>query len=77
MSKLMTDGQKADLFYLDLSFIGWSLLTIIPFVSIFVMPYMETTNAHFYNEISGYTPEVSEDTSTPGGYDNYKEPWDE
>lgn len=73
----LTNGHKGELFVLDLSFIGWSLLTVIPFVSVFVMPYMETTNAHFYNEISGYTPEVSEDTSTPGGYDNYRDPWEQ
>ena len=73
----LTDGYKWQLFVLDLSFIGWGLLSAIPFVSVFVLPYIETTTAHFYNEISGYTPEIAEDTSAPGGFDNTKDPWEQ
>lgn len=47
-SKRMMRGHKAELFILDLSFLGWSLLTIIPFVSVYVLPYMESTYAIYY-----------------------------
>ncbi len=49
ISKEMMMGHKAELFVLELSFIGWALLTIIPFVSLYVLPYIETTTANFYN----------------------------
>ncbi len=73
----LTSGHKGELFILDLSFIGWGLLSAIPFVSIFVLPYIETTNAHYYNELSGYVTEISEDAprSGEGQYDNSKDPW--
>lgn len=47
-SKRMMRGHKAELFILDLSFLGWSLLTIIPFVSVYVLPYMQSTYAIYY-----------------------------
>ncbi len=52
-SKAMTQGYKGQLFVLDLSFIGWALLSIIPFVSIFVQPYIGVTKANFYRVLSG------------------------
>ena len=52
-SKELTQGHKWELFVLDLSFIGWSILSMIPFVGIFTMPYMEITRANFYRYISG------------------------
>lgn len=54
-SKEMTQGWKWELFVLDLSFIGWSLLTVIPFVSIYTMPYMELSRTTYYCRISGRT----------------------
>ncbi|MFA9397695.1 MAG: DUF975 family protein [Clostridiaceae bacterium] len=50
LSNEMTDGQKFDIFVLDLSFIGWYLLGIIAFgVGIlFVKPYDDATNAELY-----------------------------
>lgn len=48
-SKEMMKGRKAELFMLDLSFLGWYLLTIIPFVSIYVFPYTRTTYAGYYD----------------------------
>lgn len=47
----MTMGYKADLFILGLSFIGWSLLSIVTFgiALIWVMPYMQVTYANAYN----------------------------
>lgn len=84
LSKEMMDGKKLDLFILELSFIGWLLLTVIPFVGIYVMPYMEITRANFYNALCGYIPETDytvHDDNAPGdgggtGWDNKKDPWD-
>lgn len=47
-SKRLMMGHKGELFVLDLSFIGWQLLTIIPFVSIWVTPYTSITCANYY-----------------------------
>lgn len=47
-SKELTRGRKGELFVLDLSFLGWSLLSIIPFVSIYTSPYMTLTDVGFY-----------------------------
>lgn len=52
-SKELMRGRKLELFVLDLSFLGWALLTIVPFVGIWVNPYMETTYANYYNTVSG------------------------
>lgn len=52
-SKKMMRGNKGKLFVLDLSFIGWNLLAIIPFASVFIIPYVQVTFANFYNELSG------------------------
>lgn len=54
-SKEMTQGWKWELFVLDLSFIGWSLLTVVPFVSIYTTPYIELSRATYYCRISGTT----------------------
>ena len=52
-SKEMTRGYKGQLFVLDLSFLGWYLLCIIPFVGIYVQPYTEVTKANYYRALSG------------------------
>ena len=52
-SKAMTNGYKGKLFVLDLSFIGWHLLSIIPFVSIYTAPYYGVTKANFYRTLRG------------------------
>lgn len=65
-SKAMTNGHKADLFVLGLSFIGWALLGAITFgiAYIWVIPYMNTTYANAYNylkekkESLSYQPDV-------------------
>lgn len=54
-SKALTQGHKMELFVLELSFIGWSILSAIPFVSIYTRPYMEITRANYYCRISGRT----------------------
>ena len=51
ISKQMMNGQKWDVFVLDLSFIGWHLLSGITLgiVGIFwVNPYVQATNAELY-----------------------------
>ena len=54
-SKRMMHGHKAELFKLDLSFIGWYLLSMIPLVEYFVMlwyvPYLNTTISLFYEDL--------------------------
>lgn len=54
-SKEIMEGHKMDLFVLELSFIGWYLLSMITFgiALIYVLPYAETTVANFYLAISG------------------------
>ena len=47
------NGHKMDLFVLELSFIGWTLLSVITFgiASIYIVPYMNATMANFYESI--------------------------
>lgn len=54
-SKRMTNGYKAQLFCLDLSFIGWLLLGTLccGIGTLWVTPYMEASHAAFYNELKG------------------------
>ena len=52
-SKRITYGHKGELFFLDLTFLGWYLLTIIPFVSVYVEPYVRLTKANYYRVLSG------------------------
>ena len=52
-SKRMMEGWKGRLFVLDLSFFGWALLSAIPFVMLYTVPYMELTRANFYRFVSG------------------------
>ena len=52
-SKEMMNGHKWDLFVLQLSFIGWYLLSGITLgiAAIYVVPYVSSTTANFYNSI--------------------------
>lgn len=53
LSRRIMDGRKADLFVVDLSFIGWQILNILTFgiLGIFyVMPYMQLTKAGCFDE---------------------------
>lgn len=54
-SKTMMKGHKMDLFLLWLSFIGWCVLAVftLGFGFLWVLPYMYTTTAHFYQHVSG------------------------
>lgn len=54
LSKILMDGNKADLFVLGLSFLGWNLLSLFTFglLNIFyVSPYEQATNVEFFSEI--------------------------
>lgn len=50
LSNKMTDGEKFDMFVLDLSFLGWYILgALLLFIGmIFVMPYENSTFAELY-----------------------------
>lgn len=54
-SKEMMYGHRMELFLLNLSFIGWSILAVLTcgIGFIWLVPYINTANAEFYREISG------------------------
>ena len=52
-SRERTSGWKMQLFLFDLSFIGWYLLSAVPFVSVYTMPYIYTAKANAYRVITG------------------------
>ena len=54
LSRQMTKGQKFNIFVLDLSFIGWYMLASLVFCIgvIFLQPYIDTTMAELYNDLS-------------------------
>lgn len=53
ISMRMTQGVKWELFVFDLSFLGWSLLTVLTFglLSIYTTPYYQTASAALYDSI--------------------------
>lgn len=53
-SKLMMQGHKGRLFYIDLSFIGWTLLSwaTLGLGYLFLNPYRNLTKAAFYRDLS-------------------------
>lgn len=69
-SKRMMDGHKTELFVLDLSFIGWSIVCNIPFVGyaamVWVIPYMQTVYAMYYDTLHGMTA----DGTRPGDFNS-------
>lgn len=48
LSKKMIKGNRTELFVLDLSFIPWELLCVFLFPLIYVIPYVHTTRALYY-----------------------------
>lgn len=64
-SKEMMDGHKAELFILDLSFIGWMLLNVatLGIGSLWLNPYMNAARAAFYRDI-GYSRPIPAATGT-------------
>ena len=54
LCKKLTDGHKGKLFYLDLSFIGWFLLSLLTFgilAIVYVTPYYQAAKAFAYLEL--------------------------
>ncbi len=61
LSRKMMKGHKWDLFVLDLSFIGWMLLSVLTLGILevfYVGPYMASTRAAFYEELKARSDEV-------------------
>lgn len=52
-SKDLMQGHKMDYFILELSFVGWAILSVftLGFLLLWLIPYMQVTMANFYNEI--------------------------
>ena len=52
-SRKMMNGHKMEYFILQLSFIGWILLSVLTFglLLFYVLPYMQATNAAFYEKL--------------------------
>ena len=62
-SRMMMKGHKWELFLLDLSFIGWILLSLLTLgiLFIYVIPYMQAARAEFYRNLKGENePKVDE-----------------
>lgn len=56
VSMAMTEGHKGEIFVMELSFIGWALLTFLTCGVLglfYVIPYMNTTMAAYYDQIKG------------------------
>lgn len=70
-SKALMRGNRMKLFVLDLSFLGWVILSLVPFVQIYVWPYTECTYAIFYNQLIGWQPEQPDASALPE-----KAPWE-
>ena len=53
ISRKMMKGHKLDLFLLELSFIGWMILTAfsLGIGLLWLAPYMQTAHAGFYEEV--------------------------
>ena len=66
----MTDGHKGELFVLDLSFIGWYLLTALTcgLASLWVTPFRNATLANFYE---GIKPVVAVPFEAAEGAENF------
>lgn len=56
-SRRITQGRKLELFKLDLSFLGWMLLSAMPYAgvlaSLWFTPYYSTTLALYYERLNG------------------------
>ena len=77
-SKRLMYGRKGELFILDLSFLGWCLLTIIPFASVYVTPYIQTTRAGYYLAVISIDSQHDSRGrfGREDGRQDYREPWE-
>ena len=64
ISKNITNGQKGDLFILDLSFLGWAILSVftLGIGFLWLLPYMQTTK---YNALLYLIQDYNKRTSNP------------
>ena len=73
-SARMMKGHKMELWMLDISFIGWAILTGIPGIGtvlqLWTVPYMEMTFCLYYEFLRG-APSVYEDTETAEEYPSF------
>lgn len=83
-SKRLTSGWKGELFVLDLSFIGWTLLGMIPVLGwllmIWVTPYQQLSKLQYFEAISGYRPHRKDpddnwETDDDWGTDSSNDDW--
>lgn len=73
LSKILMDGNKAELFVLELSFFGWLLLSAFTFgiLGIFyVNPYMQATFVEFFSDIR--LQALAKGTITPNDIPDYE-----
>ena len=73
LSKRMMDGDKMNAFILDLSFIGWAILTILTcgLVGIFYyQPYLALTDAALYQTLKKKVDRFFDDGGYTGGYND-------
>ena len=61
-SMRMMDGHKLELFLLDLSFIGWAILSILTCCIgfLWLVPYMNMARGNFYEDLKKASVEVKE-----------------
>lgn len=61
-SMCMMDGHKLELFILDLSFIGWALLSLLTcgIGFLWLVPYMNMARVNFYEDLKKASVEVEE-----------------
>lgn len=61
-SMRMMDGHKLELFLLDLSFIGWAILSILTCCIgfLWLVPYMNMARVNFYEDLKKASVEVEE-----------------
>lgn len=80
LSRRMTDGHKLDLFILDLSFIGWAILSAITFGILFIFyvgPYMSLTRLEAFYYLKwlsfGESNPYAELNNTRNQYNQYNQ----
>ena len=63
-SKYLTDGHKMDLFILDLSFLGWDILSVFTLfiLNIWLTPYKLATRANAYRSLNPLTVTTENNT---------------
>lgn len=73
-SSQLMEGRKWELFKLDLSFLGWYLLCLIPLVTIWVLPFTNVCYAGYYD---GIMEQYAKDHQfpQPDGSDDLDDGW--